>query len=70
VNSEPELAAGHVAVCSQLAAALASPERSSGRQILAWTLLGLIPASVAIALLVLHVMAASAAAATGGCGGG
>jgi hypothetical protein len=32
--------------------------------------LALIPASVLVALLVLHLMSASAATATGGCGGG
>jgi hypothetical protein len=43
----------------------------SRRQLLAWTVLGLLlPISVLTALLVLHLMAASAAAATGGCGGG
>jgi hypothetical protein len=54
----------------QLAAALAPAEPLRRRQLLAWTLFGLIPASVLIAFLVLHFMAASAAAATGGCGGG
>jgi hypothetical protein len=43
----------------------------SRRQLLVWTVLGLlVPISVLTALLVLHLMAASAAAATGGCGGG
>lgn len=40
------------------------------RQALTWTLCALLPVSVLVALLVLHLMAASAAAATGGCGGG
>jgi hypothetical protein len=39
-------------------------------RLVAWTLLGLLPLSVLTALVVLHLMAGSAAAATGGCGGG
>jgi ABC-type nickel/cobalt efflux system permease component RcnA len=65
MNPEPELACGR-----QPAASPAKAETLNRRQLLAWTLFGLIPASVVIALLVLHFMAASAAAATGGCGGG
>jgi hypothetical protein len=42
----------------------------SRRPSLAWTLFGLLPLSVLIVVAVLHVMAASGAAATGGCGGG
>jgi hypothetical protein len=41
----------------------------SRREVLGWTLFGLLPISVPTALLVLHVMTGSAAAA-GGCGGG
>jgi hypothetical protein len=42
----------------------------SRRELLAWTVFALLPLSVLVALLVLHLMSASAAAATGGCGGG
>jgi len=65
MNPEPELASG-----PQLAAAPAMAKPVRRWQLLAWTLFGLIPVSVLIAFLVLHFMAASAAAATGGCGGG
>jgi hypothetical protein len=41
----------------------------SRREVLGWTLLGLLPISVLTALFVLYVMTGSAAA-TGGCGGG
>jgi hypothetical protein len=41
------------------------------RQLVAWTVLGLLlPISVLTALIVVAQMAGSAAAATGGCGGG
>ncbi|HSR85393.1 MAG TPA: hypothetical protein VLM11_14555 [Streptosporangiaceae bacterium] len=40
------------------------------RRRLGWTVIAVLPISVLAALLVLHLMAASAAAATGGCGGG
>ena len=48
------------------------PRRTWARsgQVLAWTLLALLPLSVLIAIFVLNLMADSAAAATGGCGGG
>ena len=41
----------------------------SRREVLGWTLFGLLPISVLTALFVLYVMTGSAAA-TGGCGGG
>lgn len=41
---------------------------SSHRELFIW--IALIPASVLVVLMVLHLMTASAAAATGGCGGG
>jgi hypothetical protein len=64
MNSEPEPASGRQRAAAPVQAAL------SRRQILGWTLFGLLPLSVLLALAVLHVMADSAAAATGGCGGG
>ena len=42
----------------------------SRRGLLGWIMLALLPASVLVALAVLYQMAANAAAATGGCGGG
>ena len=53
-----------------LAAGLPGPARPRSGQVLAWTLLALLPLSVLIAIFVLNLMADSAAAATGGCGGG
>jgi hypothetical protein len=44
--------------------------RPRGGRLLAWTLLCLLPFSVFVVVLVLHVMAGLAADATGGCGGG
>jgi hypothetical protein len=60
----------HSAAAQPLSPPLSRPALSR-RQLIAWTLLGLLlPLSVLTALVVLHLMAASAAAATGGCGGG
>ena len=52
------------------AAGLRLPTRARSGQLLAWTLLALLPLSVLVAIVVLNLMADSAAAATGGCGGG
>ena len=49
------------------AAIPAAPRR---RNELIWGLLGMLPLSALLAFVVLQLMAASSAAATGGCGGG
>jgi uncharacterized membrane protein len=40
------------------------------RKELAWLVMGLVPLSALLAILVLHMMVAASASATGGCGGG
>jgi hypothetical protein len=63
-----EAAAEHQPASSSLSLSL--PARSR-RQVLGWTLLGLLlPVSILTALVVLYVMSSASAAATGGCGGG
>jgi hypothetical protein len=60
-----ELTPGHQVATSPIPA----QARSRGR-ILAWMMLGLLPVSALAVFVVLHLMAASSAAVTGGCGGG
>ncbi len=70
-NSGRALAADSMPVTAPsppAAGSLAAP--LSRPQMLAWTLLGILPLSVLVALIVVNLMAASAANATGGCGGG
>jgi hypothetical protein len=43
---------------------------TSRRELIGWAVFALVPVSVLVTLMVLHLMAAGAAAATGGCGGG
>jgi hypothetical protein len=57
-------------ITNQSGGASARVSRPRRRKELAWFLLAMLPLSALLAFVVLQLMAASSAAATGGCGGG